>query len=313
MEASSRMVEAAVRGGFLAGFSVGSNSNTSSISHLLFADDTLIFCDAVSGQIQALRAVLLCFEAVSGLKVNLGKSELVPVGEVNNIISLTELLGCKIASLPIKNLGLPLGASFKAKSIWDGVVEKVEQRLSGWKRLYLSKGGRLTLIKSTFSNLPTYYLSLFPLPVGVANRIEKLFRAFLWGGMGEESKLHLVSWQRVSCPIANGGLGVRNLCVFNKTLLGKWLWRYQMEGNSLWREVIDHKYGCVWGGWCSKEGRGSYGVSLWKFIRKEWNTFEKHLKFEVGDGARTRFWFDVWSGESLLCMAFPIVFNLAGN
>ena len=111
---------------------MGNNNNgVSSISHLLFADDTLIFRDAASDQIQALRAVLLCFEAVSGLKVNLGKSELVPVGEVNNIASLAELLGCKIASLPMKYLGLPLGASFKAKSIWDEVVEKVEQRLSG--------------------------------------------------------------------------------------------------------------------------------------------------------------------------------------
>jgi hypothetical protein len=46
----------------------------------------------------------------------------------------------------MKYLGLPLGASFKAKSIWDGIIEKIERRLAGWKRLYLSKGGRITLI-----------------------------------------------------------------------------------------------------------------------------------------------------------------------
>ncbi|KAG6631973.1 hypothetical protein CIPAW_13G126100 [Carya illinoinensis] len=141
----------------------------------------------------------------------------------------------------MKYLGLSLGASFKASRIWDGVIEKVEKRLSGWKRLYLSKGGRLTLIKSTLSNLPTYYLSLFPLPVGVANRIEKLFRAFLWGSLGEENKFHLVNWQRVIFPIVNGGLGVRDLNFFNKALLGKWLWSYQKEGDSFWREVIDQK------------------------------------------------------------------------
>jgi hypothetical protein len=49
-----------------------------------------------------------------------------------------------------------------------------------WKRVSLSKGGRLTLIKSTISNLPTYYLSVFPIPVGVANLIDKLWRDFLW-------------------------------------------------------------------------------------------------------------------------------------
>jgi hypothetical protein len=74
-----------------------------------------------------------------------------------------------VASLPMKYLGLPLGALYKAKSIWDGIVEKMKCRLVGWKRLYLSKGGRLTLIKSTLSNLPTYYLSIFPISVSVAN------------------------------------------------------------------------------------------------------------------------------------------------
>ena len=51
-------------------------------------------------------------------------------------------------------LGLPLGANFKSKSIWDPILEKMERKLSGWQRMYLSKGGRVTLIKSTLSSLP---------------------------------------------------------------------------------------------------------------------------------------------------------------
>ena len=66
-------------------------------------------------------------------------------------------------------LGLPLRAKFKAKAIWNGVLDKMEKRLAGWKRLYLSKRGRLTLIKSTLSNIPTYFLSLFPISTAVAN------------------------------------------------------------------------------------------------------------------------------------------------
>jgi hypothetical protein len=55
------------------------------------------------------------------------------------------------------------------------------RRLAPWKHLYLSKGRMVALIKSTLSNMPTYLLSLFPIPVDVAKRIEKLQRDFLWG------------------------------------------------------------------------------------------------------------------------------------
>jgi hypothetical protein len=76
--------------------------------------------------------------------------------------------------LPLKYLSLPLGASFKVKSNWDGVIDKIEQSFAGWKRMHLSKGGRITLIKSTLSNFPTYYISLFPFLASVATHIEKL-------------------------------------------------------------------------------------------------------------------------------------------
>ena len=84
----------------------------------------------------------------------------------------------------MKYLGLPLGARFKSKEIWNPILEKMEKCLAGWKRMYLSKGGRITLIKSTLSSLPTYFLSLFPIQSSVANRIEKIQRDFfgeVWG------------------------------------------------------------------------------------------------------------------------------------
>jgi hypothetical protein len=109
----------------------------------------------------------------------------------------------------LRYLGLPLGASYKAKSIWDGVVEKIECRLTNWKKIYLSKGGRVTLIKSTLFNLPTYFMPLCPLLAGVASCIEKLQRDFLWGVIGEEFKYHLVSWFKVCSPIFEGGWGFR--------------------------------------------------------------------------------------------------------
>ena len=69
-----------------------------------------------------------------------------------------------------------------------------------WKRIYLSKWGRLTLIKSTLSSLLTYFLS-FPLPASIARPIETIQRDFLLGGMGDELKFHLVNWMIVCTPI----------------------------------------------------------------------------------------------------------------
>ena len=66
-----------------------------------------------------------------GLKIYLGKSELVPVGYVSNVRELASILGCRVSTLPLSYLGLPLGATFKKKTIWNYVVEKVEKHLVG--------------------------------------------------------------------------------------------------------------------------------------------------------------------------------------
>ena len=81
----------------------------------------------------------------------------------------------------------------------------MEQRLGGWKRLYLSEGGKVTLIKSTLSSLPIYFLSILPLPRKVANRMEKIHRDFLWSGISGDSKVHLVKWAKVCQPMQVGG------------------------------------------------------------------------------------------------------------
>ena len=105
------------------------------------------------------------------------------------------------------------------------------RRLAPWKCLYLYKGGRVALIKSTLSNLPTYLLPLFPIPTSVAKRIEKIQRDFLLGGGGlnDEARIHLVDWDMVCSPISEGGFGIRNVKKFNQALLGKWLWRFAHE------------------------------------------------------------------------------------
>ena len=76
---------------------------------------------------------IVWFQFISGLKITLGKSELVPVGDVPNVDALTRVLRSKVFQLPITYLGLPFGSTIKAKAMWNGVLESMERHLAGWK------------------------------------------------------------------------------------------------------------------------------------------------------------------------------------
>ncbi|RVW77934.1 putative ribonuclease H protein [Vitis vinifera] len=220
-------------------------------------------------------------DSYGGLKVNLEKSELIPVGRVTDIEDLALELGCKVGGLPSRYLGLPLGAPFKSEVVWDCVEERFRKRLAMWKRQYISKGGRLTLIRSTLSSLPVYFMSLFLLPRKVRMRLEKIQRDFLWGGGALEQRPHL------------------------------WNWRFATEREVLWKKVISHKHGVEEGGWCTLAERGRHGVGLWKAIRKEWLGMYSSLAFRVGNGRRVRFWKDKWCGDEPLYESFPSLFAIS--
>ena len=124
MEVFSLLIDKATFGGFLPGFSLeGRRGEAVKITHLLFADDTLVFCNDSEEKMLYLNWILLCFEAMFGLKVNLEKRVILLVGVVENVEQLAHELGCKVGALPYTFLGLPLGARHHAVCIWEGVEE----------------------------------------------------------------------------------------------------------------------------------------------------------------------------------------------
>ena len=124
MEAFSRMLGAFTSRGLISGFTMGSSElNRFNVSHLLFTDDTLVFCGANASQIRHFRPLLVCFEVVACLKVNLCKSTLVPVGLQGEVDQLAGVLGCGTSDLLLKYLGLLLRASFKLKAMWSNLED----------------------------------------------------------------------------------------------------------------------------------------------------------------------------------------------
>ena len=135
--------------------------------------------------------------------------------------------------------------------------------------MYLSKGGNITLIKITLSNMPTYYMSLFSLLVGVANHIEKLQWTFCRVALVNISNsTWLPSLRFVLQYLKKDWRSGILIFFFNQALLGKWLWCYFHEREIFWRMVVDSKYGSSWGGWCLNEVYKSYRMGQWKNIRK---------------------------------------------
>ena len=103
------------------------------------------------------------------------------------------------------------------------MVERISRRLDGWKKAFLSLGGRITLIQSSLSHIPSYFLSLFKIPISIASKIEKLQRDFLSSRAGERKKDHLIRWDVVCKPNELGSLGFGKTSLRNVALLGKWL------------------------------------------------------------------------------------------
>ena len=128
----SRLVNKAMEGNFLFGCKIRGvrEEEELEVSHLLFAYDTLLFCKDNPDQLACLGWILMWVEALSGLKINLSKSEIFPIGGGENIEVLTAELGCKAGSLPTTYLGSPLGATHKSVGIWDPIEERFRKRLA---------------------------------------------------------------------------------------------------------------------------------------------------------------------------------------
>lgn len=101
-------------------------------------------------------------------------------------------MGCKIGRLLSTYLGMPLGASFNLKTVWNPIIDRISSRLGCWKAKLLSKEGRLTLLKSTLASILNYYLLFFTISESVARIIEARFQNFHWNDEEDCHRYHLV-------------------------------------------------------------------------------------------------------------------------
>ncbi|GMP86360.1 hypothetical protein CsSME_00039159 [Camellia sinensis var. sinensis] len=138
------LLERAKQLGLIRGASVGSSDLK--ITYLQFANDNILFYEVEWGEILNIKRILRCFEIMSGRKINYHKSVVCRVGIPTVVCQeFASKLHCHHQRLPLKYLGMPLGASPGRKKTWQPVLEKFKMKLASWKKRYLSFAGRLIL------------------------------------------------------------------------------------------------------------------------------------------------------------------------
>jgi hypothetical protein len=260
-----------------------------------------------------IKTLLRSFELVSGLKINFVKSKLYGINiDPSFLAAGSTFLSCRSNVLPFKFLGIPVGANPRRRETWKPIVENMERRLSSWSSRHLSYGGRITLINSVLSSLPLYFFSFYKAPKCIIHQLVRKQRNFLWGGGIENKKVCWISWDHICLPRIKGGLGIKNLELFNLALLSKWKWRMLADDDVLWSDLVCFRYGnpssLVLGGDFISLGPK---VSIWwkdivgrnRGSEEDW--FRPNVACNVGNGKNIGFWNFKWYGNHAFKDLYP--------
>jgi hypothetical protein len=166
-----------------------------------YADDTLMVLEAYPNQMIALKAFLNTFADSTGLRVNYHKSSIFPINVLpERMEQLANTFGCRVGSFPFPYLGLPMGLTKPRVEDFLPLVQRIERRLSSTSN-FLTHAGRLEMVNSVFSALPTFYMGKVKLPPTVVKQVDKYRKYCMWRGSDINGKKPpLAAWSLATRP-----------------------------------------------------------------------------------------------------------------
>lgn len=214
------------------------------ISHLFFADDSLVFCQASLEECNELQHIFNIYESASGQQLNKAKTALFFSKNTPHAIQeeIKSRFGAQVIRQHEKYMGLPSLVGRSKKNSFHDLKDKLGKKLSGWKEKMLSNAGKEILIKEVGQAIPSYTMSCFKLPDSLCDELAGMVRKFWWGQKNGVDKMAWLSWEKMCMPKEMGGMGFRDLKAFNLALLAKQGWRLQTCTNSLFYCVFQTKY-----------------------------------------------------------------------
>lgn len=152
----------------------------------------------------------------------------------------------------------------------------------------------------------------------MGKKIDKIQAAFLWGDFEVKKKVHLMKWKDLTKEKKQEGLGIKDLRIVNNSLLAKWWWRYGIEDNSLWKQLICSKYKSERRRWCPFHVEANNISKLWSDIllvnesnSSLFNYYLHNTEIKIDNGERLSFWIDNWMGTRCLKSQFPRLYFLS--
>lgn len=215
------------------------------VTHMLFADDSYLFCKANSTEAQRILEILELYKKASGQQVNRNKSSIFYSSNVlqYNKDSIAQWLQMVEANDHSTYLGLPNIIGRNKSALLGFLKDKVDSRIRSWDGNYILRSGKEILVKHVAQTLPSYAMNIFLLPLDITRNIEKSLTRFWWNsGQNSKSKLNWMSWERMAKHKNAGGMGFRHFRDFNIAMLGKQLWRLASIPNILVSRLYKAKY-----------------------------------------------------------------------
>eukprot|EP00253_Pinus_taeda_P014645 PITA_14645 len=276
--------------------------NNLPLTHQQFVDDIMLFGEPTVREVRHLRRILDLFAEASGLEINKDKSCIFIFNTIDQVKShLIRILGFKRGELPTKYLGNVLDFTSKRVKNWQGVLDKLSNKVANWAFRVLNIAGRVVLAKSVLQAIPIYPLSIMAAPVGVCAKIREIIRKFIWSGSDQKKKWALVSWSQLTERKEKGGLGLRDPETLNRVLGAKLWWRWLSGGNYLWKTIWRIKYRMP----ASqvdilRQQEIPKGSVIWELATQNCDLISKHTFWEIQGGSEANFWDDRWQQHESL-------------
>lgn len=264
------------------------------ISHLFFADDSILFCRTNLTEWNSVQDLLHMYELAFGQKLNSEKTSIFFSHNTPRPLKshIASLVGSTAMNNYHKYLGLLALVGRSKTQTFVGIQDRVCKRLDGWTERFLSQAGKEILIKTVVQAIPTYSMSVFRLPKTLCFHLNSLMSRFWWRSKKGTKKMAWMSWERSRNSKNSGGMGFRDLEIFNLALLTKQGWQILQNPYSLVARIFKEKYFPK----CSflETTVGRRPSYVWRGISQARSLLEVGLIWQVGNGESISVWHDKW-------------------